>query len=206
VKVPEIFQVETPHTPGGLVSVLHVIAEADLVLEHVSTVRRDQDRTLWEITVEIDESAHADLVARLNAVPAARFVGWSDRVLDRHRGGKIEMRSRVAISTQQILRDIYTPGVARVCPALRSAPEKAFDFTYLGRAVAIVTDGSAIPGLGNVGARAALPVIEGKARQHQWHSDPRRQCLGRSLCGRCVLDRTLLRGHSAGEHQRAPLL
>jgi malate dehydrogenase (oxaloacetate-decarboxylating) len=163
VKVPEIFQVETPHTPGGLVSVLHVIAEADLVLEHVSTVRRDQDRTLWEITVEIDESAHADLVARLNAVPAARFVGWSDRVLDRHRGGKIEMRSRVAISTQQILRDIYTPGVARVCLALRSAPEKAFDFTYLGRAVAIVTDGSAIPGLGNMGARAALPVIEGKA-------------------------------------------
>jgi malate dehydrogenase (oxaloacetate-decarboxylating) len=123
VKVSEIFQVETPHAPGGLASVLNVIAEAGLVLEHVSTVRRDQDRTLWEITVEIDESAH-ELVGRLNALPSARFVGWSDRVFDRHRGGKIEMRSRVAISSQQILRDIYIPGVARVCLALRATPEK----------------------------------------------------------------------------------
>ena len=163
MKVSEIFQVETPHAPGGLASVLNVMAEAGLVLEHVSTVRRDQDRTLWEITVEIDESVHAELVARLNALPSARFVGWSDRVFDRHRGGKIEMRSRVAISSQQILRDIYIPGVARVCLALRAAPEKAFDFTYLGRAVAIVTDGSAILGLGNLGPRSGLPVIEGKA-------------------------------------------
>jgi malate dehydrogenase (oxaloacetate-decarboxylating) len=99
----------------------------------------------------------------LNALPTARFVGWSDRVFERHRGGKIEMRSRVSISTQQILRDVYTPGVARVCLAIRAAPEKVFDFTYLGRAVAIVTDGSAILGLGNIGPRAGLPVIEGKA-------------------------------------------
>jgi hypothetical protein len=129
VKVPEIFQVETPQGPGGLASVLNAMAEAGLVLEHVSTVRRDQDRTLWEITVEIDESAHAELLARLNALPSARFVGWSYRVFDRHRGGKIAMRSRVAVSTQQILRDIYTPGVARVCLAIRATPEKAFGYT-----------------------------------------------------------------------------
>jgi len=163
VKIPEILQVETPHSPGALTDVLNVIAEAGLILEHVSSVRRDQDRTLWEITVEIDTDAHAGLVERLNAMPTVRFIGWSDRVFDHHRGGKIEMRSRVAISTQQILRDIYTPGVARVCLAIRAAPEKAFDFTYLGRAVAIVTDGSAILGLGNIGPRAGLPVIEGKA-------------------------------------------
>lgn len=163
MKIPEILRVETAHSPGALASVLNVIAEAGLVLEHVSSVRRDQDRTLWEITVEIDTTAHAGLVDRLNALPAARFIGWSDRAFDHHRGGKIEMRSRVAISTQQILRDIYTPGVARVCLAIRAAPEKAFDFTYLGRAVAIVTDGSAILGLGNIGPRAALPLIEGKA-------------------------------------------
>jgi len=163
VKVPEILQVETPHAPDGLASVLHAIAEAGLVIEHVSTVRRDQDRTLWEITIDIDESARTELLGSLNALPSARFVGWSDRVFDRHRGGKIEMHSRVAISTQQILRDIDTPGVARVCLAIRAAPEKAFDYTYLGRSVAIVTDGSAILGLGNIGPRAGLPVIEGKA-------------------------------------------
>jgi malate dehydrogenase (oxaloacetate-decarboxylating) len=163
VKVPEIFQVETAHAPDGLASVLLAIAEAGLVVEHVSTVRRDQDRTLWEITIDIDESARSELLERLNALPSARFVGWSDRVFGRHRGGKIEMHSRVAISTQQILRDIDTPGVARVCLAIRAAPEKAFDYTYLARAVAIITDGSAILDLGNIGPRAGLPVIEGKA-------------------------------------------
>jgi malate dehydrogenase (oxaloacetate-decarboxylating) len=163
VKIPEILQIDTPHSPGSLASVLNVLAEMGLVLEHVSSLRRDQDRTLWEITVEIDTQAHAELVERLNVLPSARFVGWSDRVLDRHRGGKIEMHSRVAISTQQILRDIYTPGVARVCLAIHAAPEKVFDFTYLGRAVAIVTDGSAILGLGNIGPRAGLPVMEGKS-------------------------------------------
>ena len=163
MKIPEILQIETTHSPGTLASVLNVLAETGLVLEHVSSVRRDQDRTLWEITVEIDTEAHAGLIERLNALPAARFIGWSDRVFDRHRGGKIEMCSRVAISTQQILRDIYTPGVARVCLAIHAAPEKVFEFTYLGRAVAIVTDGSAILGLGNIGPRAGLPVIEGKS-------------------------------------------
>ena len=63
MKVPEIFQVETSQAPDGLGSVLHEIAEAGLVVEHVSTVRRDQDRTLWEITVDTDESAHAGLLA-----------------------------------------------------------------------------------------------------------------------------------------------
>ena len=163
MKIPEILQVETPNSPGALASALNVIAETGLVLEHVSRVRRDQDRTLWEITVEIDTAARASLVDRLNALPTARFIGWSDRAFEHHRSGKIEMRSRIAISTQQILRDIDSPGVARVCLAIRADPAKAFDFTYLGRAVAIVTDGSAILELGNIGPRAALPLIEGKA-------------------------------------------
>ncbi|HEX8757578.1 MAG TPA: hypothetical protein VF745_14670, partial [Steroidobacteraceae bacterium] len=137
MKISEIIQVETAHAPGSLASVLGVIAEAGLILEHVSTVRRDQDRTLWELTVEMDEGARAGLLEQLNALPSARFMGWSDRIFDRHRGGKIEMRSRIAISTQQILRDISNPGVARVSLAIQSAPEKAFDFTYVGRTVAI---------------------------------------------------------------------
>jgi malate dehydrogenase (oxaloacetate-decarboxylating) len=95
--------------------------ENALALEGRSA-RRDQDRTLWEITIDIDESARTELLGRLNALPSARFVGWSDRVFDRHWGGKIEMHSRVAVSTQQILRDIDTPGVARVCLAICTAP------------------------------------------------------------------------------------
>ncbi len=163
MKIPEILQVETNQVPGSLASVLNVIAEAGLVLEHLTTLHRDQGRTLWEITVEIEEGRQHELLERLNALPTARFVGWSDRVFDRHRGGKIEMRSRIPISTQQILRDIYTPGVARVCLAIQKDPEKVFEYTWLSRSVAIITDGSAILGLGNIGARPGLPVIEGKA-------------------------------------------
>jgi malate dehydrogenase (oxaloacetate-decarboxylating) len=163
MKIPEILQVETPQVPGSLASVLNVIAEEGLVLEHVTTLHRDQGRTLWEITLEIEEGKQALLRERLNALPSARFIAWSDRVFDRHRGGKIEMRSRIPISSQQILRDIYTPGVARVCLAIQKNPEKAFDYTYIGRAVAVITDGTAILGLGNIGPRPGLPVIEGKA-------------------------------------------
>lgn len=163
MKVPEILQIETSQTPGSLASVLNVIAEMGLVLEHVTTVRREQGRTLWEITLEIEESRQQSLLERLSALPAARFVGWSDRAFERHRGGKIEMRSRVAISTQQILRDIFLPGVARVCLAIQKDPAKAFEYTYVSRAVAVVSDGSSIAGVGHVGARASLPVIEGRA-------------------------------------------
>jgi malate dehydrogenase (oxaloacetate-decarboxylating) len=163
MKIPEILQVETSQVPGSLAAVLNVIADLNLVLEHVTMLHREQGRTLWEITVEIEEGRQDELLARLNSVPQARFVGWSDRVFDRHRGGKIEMHSRMPISSQQILRDIYTPGVARVCLAIQKDPSKVFDYTYVSRAVAVITDGSAILGLGNIGARAGLPVIEGKA-------------------------------------------
>src|SRR5688572_14414426 len=163
MKIPEILQVETSQVPGSLASVLNVIAEAGLILEHLTTLHREQGRTLWELTVEIEEGRQEELRSRLNALSAARFVGWSDRVFDRHRGGKIEVRSRIPISTQQILRDIYTPGVARVCLAIQKAPEKAAEYTWISRSVAIITDGSAILGLGNIGVRPGLPVIEGKA-------------------------------------------
>ena len=86
MKVAEIFQVETPHVPGNLASVLKIIAEAELVLGHVSTILRHQNRTLWELTVEMEESVHAEVLAHLDALPTARFVGWSDRVFDPHRG------------------------------------------------------------------------------------------------------------------------
>lgn len=83
VKVPEAFQVETSHELGSLASVLSAITETGLVLKHLSTVRSDQNHTLWEVTIEIDESAHAELLGRLNALPSVRFIGWSERVFDR---------------------------------------------------------------------------------------------------------------------------
>jgi len=150
MKIPEILQVETSQTAASLASVLKVIADAGLLLEHVTMVHREQGRTLWEITFEVAESEREALLASLSTLPSARFVGWSDRALERHRGGKIEVRSRVAISSQQILRDIYGPGVARVCLAIEKDPDKALEYTYVGRAVAVVTDGSAVRRSGRV--------------------------------------------------------
>ena len=154
--------VETVHQPGSLARVLQVIAEAGLIIDHLNAVRREQGRTLWEITLEMDEETDRSLYGRIDALPAARFVGKSDRVFDRHRGGKIRTTSSIPINTQQVLRDIYTPGVARVCLAIRDDPEKAWQYTSLDRTVAVITNGTAVLGLGNIGPLAGLPVMEGK--------------------------------------------
>jgi len=163
VKIPEILIIETVHQPGSLAKVLQVIAEAGLVIDHLHALRREQGRTLWEITLEMDEETDRSLYQRIDQLPAARFVGKSDRVFDRHRGGKIRTIASIPINTQQILRDVYTPGVARVCLAIQKDPQQAWEYTSLGNTVAIVTNGTAVLGLGNIGALAGLPVMEGKA-------------------------------------------
>ena len=163
MKIPEILIVETVHQPGSLASVLLVIADAGLAIEHLTALRRDQGRTSWEITLEMDEEADRSLYDRIDQLPNARFVGKSDRVFNRHRGGKIKTVASLPINTLQILRDIYTPGVARVCLAIKQDPQAAHDFTNLDNTVAIVTNGTAVLGLGNIGPLAGLPVMEGKA-------------------------------------------
>jgi malate dehydrogenase (oxaloacetate-decarboxylating) len=163
VKIPEILIVETVHQPGSLAKVLQVIADAGLTIDHLQALKREQGRTHWEITLEMDEEADRSLYDRIDALPIARFVGKSDRVFDRHRGGKIRTQSAIPITTQQVLRDIYTPGVARVCLAIQKDPALAWDFTSLASSVAIVTNGTAVLGLGHIGALAGLPVMEGKA-------------------------------------------
>jgi len=163
MKIPEILIVETVHQPGSLARVLQVIADAGLVIEHLQALKREQGRTLWEITLEMDESTDRSLYAKIDALPTARFVGKSDRVFNRHRGGKIRMSSALPISSNDVLRDIYTPGVARVCLAIRDEPARALDYTSLSHTVAIITNGTAILGLGDIGPLAGLPVMEGKA-------------------------------------------
>ena len=163
MKIPEILIVETVHQPGSLAKVLQVIADAGLTIEHLTALRRDQGRTLWEITLEMDEEADRSLYDRIGQLPTARFVGKSDRVFNRHRGGKIRTVASIPINTLQVLRDVYTPGVARVCLAIKEDPGAAHDFTSVDSTVAIVTNGTAVLGLGNIGALAGLPVMEGKA-------------------------------------------
>ncbi len=113
MKIPEILIVETVHQPGSLAKVLQVIAEAGLTIEHLIAVRRDQGRTLWEITLEMDEEADRSLYERIDRLPTARFVGKSDRVFNRHRGGKI----RTVVESA----DQHPAGAARYLHAGRGA-------------------------------------------------------------------------------------
>jgi malate dehydrogenase (oxaloacetate-decarboxylating) len=163
MKIPEILLIESVHQPGSLARILSVIGEEGLVVEHLASLRREQDRTTWEITLEMDPAAGAHLEERINALPTARVLGRSDRVFNRHRGGKIRTVSAIDIGSPQILRDVYTPGVARVCLAIRDNPALARDYTAIGRTVAIVTNGTAVLGLGDIGPLAGMPVMEGKA-------------------------------------------
>src|SRR5665213_3168953 len=120
MKIPEIIIVEVLHQPGSLVKVLQVIADEGLVLEHLTALRREQGRTLWEITLEMDEDASRSLYERIDTLPTARFVGKSDRLFNRHRRGTNRTVSLLPINALNILRDVYTPGLARVCLAIQS--------------------------------------------------------------------------------------
>jgi malate dehydrogenase (oxaloacetate-decarboxylating) len=163
MKIPEILLIESAHKPGSLGKILTVIGEAGIVVEHLNAVRREQDQTIWEITLEMDPETDGGVIDQINALPNAKIIGRSDRIMDRHRDGKIRMVSRVPIGSIQQLRDIYTPGVARVSLAIQADPALQWEYTALKHTVAIVTNGTAVLGLGDVGVAAALPVMEGKS-------------------------------------------
>ncbi len=163
MKLPEILRIETAHRAGSLARVLQVIGDAGLIIQDLEAVQRHQDKTVWEITLEMDDDEDQSIYQRIDALPNAQVLGKSDRIFRRHQGGKIQMASRLSISSLRTLRDIYTPGVAQVCLAIKQEPEKARQFTALSRTVAIVTNGTAILGLGDIGPVAGLPVMEGKA-------------------------------------------
>ena len=212
MKIPEILIVETIHQPGSLAKVLQVIAEAGLTIEHLTALRRDQGRTLWEITLEMDEETDRSLYERIDGLPTARFIGKSDRVFNRHRGGKIRTVASLPINTLQVLRDIYTPGVARVCLAIQKDPQAAREFTSIDNTVAMVTNGTAVLGLGNIGPLAGLPVMEGKAALFSdlvglsAGADPARGAAARAGGGHRGAHSFVLRCHPARGHCRARML
>ena len=122
------------------------------------------ERLRMDVTVAARDTDHADqLVELMTAVPGVVIGKVSDRTFLMHLGGKIEMASKHPIRNRDDLSMIYTPGVARVCLAIAKNPEDARRLTIKRNSIAVITDGSAVLGLGNIGPQAALPVMEGKA-------------------------------------------
>jgi len=164
MKIVEILLVEAPHQPGRMAQVLTTIGSMGVTVEGMNAIRRLYKDTVWELTIEYDDSLDMNLlVEKINALPETEVTGKSDRVFNRHKGGKIATQSSIKINSLEVLRDVYTPGVARVCQAIQESPEKIKDYTNIQNTVAIVTDGTAILGLGDIGAEAGLPVMEGKS-------------------------------------------
>ncbi|MDP9443608.1 MAG: NAD-dependent malic enzyme [Actinomycetota bacterium] len=136
---------------GGVVTALDVTASG-------------HERLRIDVTCAATDTRHADeLVEALRAVPEVTVHKVSDRTFLMHLGGTIEMQSKHPIRNRDDLSMVYTPGVARVSQAIAENPEDARRLTVKRNAVAVVTDGSAVLGLGNIGPAAALPVMEGKA-------------------------------------------
>ena len=163
MKIPEVFRIEIENSARNLSQLLEQFAILELEIAGMQTISKFQKKTLWEITVEIDERRIDDVLSNIESLDYVNIIGKSDRVFSRHKGGKIEMKSRAPIESQEELRDVYTPGVARVCLAIQRDPELADKYTSISTTVAIVTNGTAILGLGDIGPVAGMPVMEGKA-------------------------------------------
>jgi malate dehydrogenase (oxaloacetate-decarboxylating) len=159
-----VLEVRLRHEPGTLARLAAAIAEHEGLLCEIVTNRVGDEHTQREITVETDTSEQVtNIIAAIRALPGVEVLSTRDRVMEAHRGGKIVVASRLALETVRDLRTVYTPGVAQVVRAIQADPWTAADTTWRGRSVAIVTDGSRVLGLGDVGPLAALPVMEGKA-------------------------------------------
>jgi malate dehydrogenase (oxaloacetate-decarboxylating) len=133
------------------------IGAIDLVEVGKSTITRD-------ITFKARDERHGQqIVDRIRGVHGVKVVNVSDRTFLMHLGGKIEVRGKMSVKTRDDLSMAYTPGVARVCMAIHHDPEKAYALTIKQNCVAVVTDGTAVLGLGDIGPSGAQPVMEGKA-------------------------------------------
>ncbi len=153
-----------PNQVGMLATITSAIAQAGGSLGNIVLQQQTQRFMERELIIEAysEEHAHSILEA-LRALPKVEIEKVVDRTLELHRQGKIHINSRFPVTSQSDLAMAYTPGVGRISRAIAQNPEQVFSFTIKGNTVAVVSDGSAVLGLGNLGAAGALPVMEGKA-------------------------------------------
>jgi malate dehydrogenase (oxaloacetate-decarboxylating) len=157
-------RVRIENTPGAFARLAAAIGEAGGLLGAIDLVRVEGSTKVRDVNVLADDERHLDaIVAAVHSVDGVEVVHVSDRVFLAHLGGKLEVRPRLPLKTREDLSMVYTPGVARVSRAIVDDPEKVWNLTIKRNTVAVVSDGTAVLGLGDIGPEAALPVMEGKA-------------------------------------------
>jgi len=165
-------RVELEHKAGRLASLLAAVAKIGGVIGAVDTVETTSHTTIRDIGVEARDANHQkEILAAIAAVPGAWLIAASDQTFLAHLKGKIDITSKIPISKRSDLSIAYTPGVGRVSAAIAKTPELVWHYTIKGNCVAIVTDGTAVLGLGDIGPEAALPVMEGKAQLFKRFAD-----------------------------------
>ncbi len=158
-------RVRIQNAPGKLGEITTAIGRAGGDIEGIDIVSVGKDFLIRDLTVNASSEKHdEEIVGSLRDIDGVEVVNVSDRTFLMHLGGKIEITSKVPLKTRSDLSMAYTPGVARVCEAIHQDPEKAFNLTIKKNTVAVVSDGTAVLGLGDIGPAAAMPVMEGKAQ------------------------------------------
>src|SRR5262245_32836472 len=150
--------------PGAFADLARAIGDAGGNLGAIDLVRVEAGKKVRDITVDAGSADHLErIVAAVHGLSGVEVEHVSDRTFLLHLGGKIEMASKSPLKTRDDLSMAYTPGVARVCTAIHEDPAKVLNLTIKHNTVAVVTDGTAVLGLGDIGPEAAMPVMEGKA-------------------------------------------
>jgi malate dehydrogenase (oxaloacetate-decarboxylating) len=158
-------RVRIHNQPGKLGQITTAIGKAGGDIEGIDIVSVGKDFLIRDITVNASSESHdKEIVEAVSDIDGVEVVNVSDRTFLMHLGGKIEIASKMQLKTRSDLSMAYTPGVARVCEAIAKDPEKVFNLTIKKNTVAVVTDGTAVLGLGDIGPAAAMPVMEGKCQ------------------------------------------
>src|SRR5688572_8359526 len=157
-------RVRLENHPGAFAELARAIADAGGLLGAIDLVRVEHDTKVRDVTILAGDAAHAEhIVDAVRGAEGVRVLRVSDRTFLLHLGGKIEMNAKSPLKTRDDLSMAYTPGVARVSQAIAADPAKAWTLTIKQHTVAVVSDGTAVLGLGDIGPEAAMPVMEGKA-------------------------------------------
>jgi malate dehydrogenase (oxaloacetate-decarboxylating) len=158
-------RVKIHNRPGKLGQITTAIGGAGGDIDAIDIVSVGKDFLIRDITVNASSEQHdKEIIDAISQIDGVEVVNTSDRTFLMHLGGKIETVSKIPLKTRSDLSMAYTPGVARVCEAIHKDPEKAFTLTIKKNTVAVVSDGTAVLGLGDIGPAAAMPVMEGKAQ------------------------------------------
>lgn len=159
-----IFRLELNEETGSFDTVAAAVVESGGEVAANDAVQSDRASTIRDITVNVQDKGQIDSIrTKLEQVKGVKIHYVLDEVFQLHQGGKIEVGLKNPVNNNEDLSKVYTPGVARVSTAIANEPSLAYTFTIKQNTVAVVSDGSAVLGLGNVGPAAAMPVMEGKA-------------------------------------------